>query len=154
MTRGISEFMDWVAATVTADSAVSTLCQAQFHRDIVAFVGQDQNALPESTECPMLILTPGARQLTDDGNLKTREIRVTVAISDERKLETVSGRIKRYPGIAVIDNLADLVVKAIRNAVHSSGYYVQWVTPGPDDSIEFPVYKAFFGISVQFDSEY
>ena len=157
-TRGVYEYLEYVGNSLISDVDIAAFCTTNFRRTLKVFIGQDESQLPSDELCPMIIMTSGGRGTTGNDHLKTRSARLTLAIADDitkvAKASTTNGPVK-FPGLALLDEFADLTAKALVNlAAHSSGYYVSEIGDGPEDAINFPVYKAFLGLQITLDSSY
>lgn len=157
MSRGIYEYLEFVGAALIADATLRTFLMANFKKTLKVYIGQDESDIPSEELCPLIVIVAGGRGTAGNNLLKTRSAKLTIAMRDDmdNKKEVVSTGLTTFPGLALLDEFADLVARALVNlAAHSSGYYVSDLSDGPDDQITFPVYKAFLGLQIQLDSDF
>ena len=157
MSRGIYDYLEFAGNALFVDTTIRAFCQLHFEKNLSVFIGQDETDLPSEALCPMVIITGGTRGNSESRNLKTRSAGVLIAIRDAMTAEKEANTtgVVVFPGLAKLDELADMISKALVNLpLHPSGAYVSDLEEGPPDVIEFPVYKAFIGLSIMLDSEF
>lgn len=157
MARGIYEFLNYVGQTLTTDSDIKAFCEANFGKNLSVFIGEDESLLPTDENCPCVLIKAGGRGLAGGEHLKNRSAKITICIKDsiENEPYEVYSGVKTFPGLALLDEIEDLITETIENIpLHPSGYYISETTEGQEDQIQFPIYKAFLGLTVTLDSDY
>lgn len=155
MTASIYTYLEYIGAALMADTDIIAYCQANFNKHLSVCIGQDESQLPPDEDCPMVVITAGARGFSNNNNIKNRSAKIGVFIRNETRTTPNANRVLTYAGAMQIDVLTDLIAETINNlAAHSSGYYVSDLSDGPDDVINFPIFRAYFGLAIQFDSDF
>lgn len=154
--KGINTFLEYLAAQITTNSALSSFCLSQFGRAVSVCVGQQEEDLPDADESyPLVILVAASRGISSDNTLKEHQAIVSCVIKDARPKVTAS-RITTFPGNAVLDEFTDKVAQAIASARAPSGetgYYFHSFTSANPDLIAHPFFQSWLGLSVQLDAE-
>ena len=155
MTLGIHEFMLDFGKQLLANAAIQAYCQSRFSKALSVRVGQSVKDPASVSECPLVILLAVGRGTSDDGNLKTRQVRLGINIQAEDDTSTDASGIKYIPGNDDLDGLSDLIEKFICNYRETSGAgLVSTPSSGPEDLIDQDVFKAWLTFAVQLDSDY
>ena len=154
MSRGLNEFIEYLAGVIAADASLKTWCQTTFGQAHTVMVGVDPSDYPQiETYAPLVILNHGTRGVTDDIEMQSGSVRAACVIKDTNKLALSSG-IWKHTGPQRLDDFTNLVMKLVLNSIKSDNYYFQSISSGPDDVIAPPLFQSFFGIEIQFDSDF
>lgn len=157
MSTGIYTALKYIGEKLISDAAIDAYCKLKFGKSLSVFIGQDESDLPSEDDAPLVIMTAGGRGLEGGDHINSRSARITKVVKDRlsSKKETLSTGVVFYPGLDLLDEFSDLIDKTITNIpAHSSKEISFQLTEGPDDQIQFPVYKAYAGLTVQIDSNF
>jgi hypothetical protein len=147
------DYLEWLAGQIVNNTALKTACTTYFGRAPVAFVGVDDQVLPEAEDCPMVILTAGGRQISAGSFRIARPARLCLAIADDVQPDT-STSVVAFRGPTRLDELMKLVAQAVlKSREPTAAFAVEAVTPGLDDELRPPIFKAWIGIDISYVSD-
>jgi len=149
----LSDLTAFLAIQIRADLALKTFCLENFSKEITIFDGQDENELPEETHCPFIVFDSGGRSMSGGMHMKSGEVAIGTVFKKDVKGSLVNG-IQNFPGKDLIEPFFDELVRIFIEAKHVSKQFVYDFVPGQSDKIEFPYFKFWIGLSVQYDSGY
>jgi hypothetical protein len=152
MTTGIYTFLKWLAGEITANVALQARCTALYGSTMQAFVGVDDQQLPEDTKAPMVILIGGGRALSDGSMMRSMSAKMCIATKSETKPATTL-LVTSFATAEYHDEITWMVYEIIIKARETTGKFSVDVSPGPDDANQFPVFKSWLGLSIQQDSD-
>ena len=151
----IQTWMKTFAAALKQDATISAFCQFHFSKALTVQVNQSVKNPPAIASCPIVILTSAGRGTTEDGEIKSRGVRLGICIQADDDSTTDENGIGYIPGCDLIDELAELVEKFIVRYRDLSGKSITSMPqPGPEDVIDQDIFKAWLALVVQLDSDY
>lgn len=149
----IYAFAQHLAGLIAKDADVETFCRAKFSKSVTVWIGEDDREQPEITNCPLVVLTISGCQNSPDVEMGTRQIRFGLAIQDTSKHAANADGVMEYPGYPILIDFFELVQRVIDKARDPKETCEFSPVSGPDDSLEPPTFRAWFGISVNFDTD-
>jgi hypothetical protein len=116
----MKEVLDLIQTTLENDAAIFAWCETNFGRDPKIFIGIDPFDPPEFDNCPMIVVSSGARFRESNQAYIDHSINVGVGIKNEAK--TTGVNTVRFDGIDQLDLFANMVEIALTRAFNQSGF--------------------------------
>ena len=137
----ITDVFDIVAATIRADTDISSFCQTRYKKAVRVFVGVDPMNPPEFENCPMVVITSSTRFRESRQAYRNHGIHVGAAIHDQNT--TDENNVVRFLGIYRLEEFACLVETAVTKAMNAAGFQSDQ-TPGFEDVTTPPYFEAIW----------
>ena len=151
----IQDFMREFGKCLKLDAEIESFCRRNFEKSITIQVNQTVKNPLSSSVIPIIILTTYGRGTTDDGELKTRGIRLEIVIPGDDYLQQDEYGVYYVPGMELLETLIELVEKFIVRFRTISGKGIASMPQsGPEDTIDQGILKAGLTLVVQLDSDY
>lgn len=121
MSANLTQVLDLVQTTLDGNSAINDHCLSVFQRLPTIFIGLNPANPPKfDGNCPMIVAGPGTRHREESQAHRVHQLRIGVAI--QSSTQTHVGQIVRFAGLAMVDDLANLVEKIITRALNANSY--------------------------------
>jgi hypothetical protein len=124
-----------------ASTSIQNYCIAKYNQAPQIYVGFNGKKMPADTDCPLIILYPGAK--SEGLELKEYTYKLTVGWTILQVAATTTGNITEYSGVAECDELGQLIylelaglstdnpVSAVNYSIEPVAYYPRF--PGRMD---------------------
>lgn len=90
-----------------ASTSIQNYCIAKYNRVPQIYVGFNGKKMPTDTDCPLIILYPGAK--SEGLELKEYNYKLTVGWTILQVAATTTGNITEYSGVVECDELGQLI---------------------------------------------
>jgi hypothetical protein len=90
-----------------ASQAIQNYCTTKYSKVPKIYVGINGKTLPSGTDCPVIILYPGAK--SEGLELQEYSYKLTVGWSVNQEATVVTNNVTEYSGVAECDDLGQLI---------------------------------------------
>lgn len=150
---GIYEALETIAGAIVADATLQALCQSYWQKNLQAFVGVDDQYLPEDAGCPMLLMIATNRELSPGTHMRSTPARCCIAIRDDQDPKLAATNVTTFRGAARLDAVVWRALEVVCTVTDTNNRWCVSPTSGPDDMTIPPVFKAWFGLDIQHESD-
>lgn len=110
-TLKLSDIISKWRDTLQASQPIKDYCIAKFNKEPKIYVGINGKTPPASTDCPVIILYPGAK--SEGLELQEYTYKLTVGWSIHQDATVVTNNVMEYSGVSECDGLGQLIYQEL-----------------------------------------
>lgn len=110
----ITAIIDRWLEVLPADVDIEAYCQSHWGKSPKIYLGIPRKMPPTEKDCPYIVIIPGAKE--EGGDLADYTYVFTVGWAIVDKDEDITGNVIRQPGATEINELGQLILKALTEA--------------------------------------
>lgn len=121
MSMNLKDALALIELTVSTDATISAHCSEVFGKAQSVLIGINPLNPPKLEEhCPVIAVWVGGRARISDQSHRIHTVNVGVGIRDEEQI--ISGKVRRFCGLATLDDFTNVVEAAVTKALNTAGF--------------------------------
>lgn len=143
--KRITQILDDIRTQITNSQLIEDFCGLYYNRSIKVFLGADVNDLPETSNCPFIMLgwKVGTVNEQNEQRLIDYEIFIFLCISQSNIQKDEKG--KKYNGEFEIDHLGQLIRQEV-SKVEAPIFFKEISTISVDENLTLRKYPTFLNL--------